>query len=211
MTIKVCGINHFDSLKTIAGFRPDYVGFIFYQKSPRHFSLPTLPNLSKVKKTGVFVDAEMNDILNKQKALNLDAIQLHGHESVDYIFNLKTALSSDIEIFKAIAVAHEKDFEVIHTYEKHIDLFILDTKTPLKGGSGKQFNWDLLQFYDSKTPFLLSGGIGPKDAGKVLEIFNKYPNMTGVDINSKFEISPGWKSVDKVEKFIKTFKTENYV
>ncbi len=211
MKVKICGINDIDSMKALSGLQPDYFGFIFYQKSPRFFSLSALPELSDTKKVGVFVDADTDYIVRKKVDLGLDVIQLHGNESSDYILKLKSELQDSIEIFKAISISTEKDFEIISQYQELVDLFILDTKTPLKGGSGKQFDWDLLQHYPVEKPFLLSGGIGPDDAEAVLEIYKRHPLMAGVDINSKFEISPGLKSVKDVQNFLKTIKTKDHV
>ncbi len=207
MQIKVCGMNDVENLKAIAAFQPDYFGFIFYEKSPRLVTLNNLPKLENIKTTGVFVDAEIDFVLLNQKRLDLKAIQLHGNESKTYVSDLKAKLPSEVELLKALSIARAEDFEMTKTYEGLIDKFVLDTKTPLKGGSGKQFDWQLLEHYASETPFLLSGGIGPDDAETVKEVYNRHPNMEGVDINSKFELKPGLKSVEDIKTFITNLNT----
>lgn len=207
MHVKVCGMNDIDNLKAIAAFQPDYFGFIFYEKSPRAFTLQNLPELQNIKKVGVFVNAEVDFILEIQKRLKLNIIQLHGSESKTDIIDLKTKLSGEVQMFKALSIETAKDFEKTEMYDNLIDTFILDTKTPLKGGSGKKFNWQLLESYNAQSPFLLSGGIGPEDAKTIKDVYQRHPKMIGVDINSRFEIKPGLKSVQDINTFITTLNT----
>jgi phosphoribosylanthranilate isomerase len=206
MVVKVCGMNEVGNLEAISAFKPDYFGFIFYEKSPRNFSLEQLPDLKNIKTVGVFVNAEIDIILNNQLKYNLNAIQLHGNETVEYILELKKSLKDDVQIFKALSVSEVKDFSDIKNYECHVDLFILDTKTPLKGGSGKKFDWDLLEHYKLCKPFLLSGGVGPKDSEEIFKAKFQHKNMIGIDINSKFEVEPGLKDVDQLSSFITNIK-----
>lgn len=199
-------MNNLENLKAISVFKPDYIGFIFYDKSPRNFTLEALPNFKVTKKIGVFVNEDITAIAKQQKILQLHGIQLHGKESQDYILNLKKMIPSEVEIFKAISIENQEDFIQIRTYENLVDLIILDTKTPLKGGSGKQFNWNLLQHYNADIDYLLSGGISVNDVDELKKIHKKHPKMKGVDINSKFELQPGLKSVEKVQSFINNIK-----
>lgn len=207
MHVKVCGMNDIDNLKAIAAFQPDYFGFIFYEKSPRAFTLQNLPELQNIKKVGVFVNAKADFILEIQKRLKLNIIQLHGSESKTDITDLKTKLSGEVQMFKALSIETAKDFEKTEMYDNLIDTFILDTKTPLKGGSGKKFNWQLLENYNAQSPFLLSGGIGPEDAKTIKDVYQRHPKMIGVDINSRFEIKPGLKSVQDINTFITILNT----
>jgi len=202
MKVKVCGMKDVDNLKAIAAFQPDYFGFIFYEKSPRSFTLNILPKLENIKTTGVFVDAEIDFVLLSQKRLDLKAIQLHGNESKPYVSDLKAKLPSEVELLKALSMATAKDFDMTERYDNFIDAFVLDTKTPLKGGSGQKFDWQLLEHYNAESPFLLSGGIAPEDALMIKDIYQRHPKMIGVDINSKFEIKPGLKSVEDINTFI---------
>jgi len=207
MKLKVCGMKDVDNLKAVAEFQPDYFGFIFYEKSPRAFTLQNLPELQNIKRVGVFVNAEIDFIVNKQEQLAINVIQLHGDESKAYISDLKAKLPAEIQFFKALSMATAKDFDMTERYDDLIDAFVLDTKTPLKGGSGQKFNWQLLEHYNAERPFLLSGGIAPEDAHRIKDIYQRHPKMIGVDINSRFEINPGLKSVEDINTFITTLNS----
>lgn len=207
MKVKVCGMTAVENLKAIQAVQPDYFGFIFYDKSPRSVQLNGIQNIQNIKKIGVFVDESIDVILLKQKQFNLDGIQLHGHENADKIKKLKKSLPKNIKVFKAISIKSQSDFKVIQNYEEIIDKIILDTKTNLRGGSGQQFDWELLENYTFDIPFLLSGGIGSNDVEQVLKLYNKYPKMVGVDINSKFEIEPGIKNTEQVKLFINNLQS----
>lgn len=207
MRVKVCGMTEIENLQAIAMAKPDYFGFIFYEKSPRAINIKTLPNFKNIQKIGVFVNATHDFILQNQKQYKLNGVQLHGEENVSYLKALKEKSPQNLKIFKAISVGNASDFKAISRYENLVDMIVLDTKTKLRGGSGQQFDWNLLNYYDAEIPFLLSGGINENDAQKVLELKTIHPKMIGVDINSKFEIKPGIKDVDKVNTFItKNFK-----
>lgn len=206
MDIKVCGMNNTDNLEAIANFQPDYFGFIFYDKSPRCLSLDSIPVFQHTNNVGVFVDESIDVILQMQKRHDLHGIQLHGNESVEKVKEIRNKLPLDVEIFKAISVIEAEDFVMIEKYENYVDVFVLDTKTKLKGGSGKKFNWDLLKYYNTDLPFLLSGGIGPNDFDAVNNIYENHRNMLGVDLNSKFEVEPGLKNVEVLENFIMKLK-----
>lgn len=207
MKVKVCGMTAVENLKAIQAVQPDYFGFIFYDKSPRSVQLNGIQNIQNIKKIGVFVDESIDVILIKQKKFNLDGIQLHGHENPDKIKKLKKSLPKNIKVFKAISIKSQSDFKVIQNYEDIIDKIILDTKTNLRGGSGQQFDWELLENYTFDIPFLLSGGIGSNDVEQVLKLYNTYPKMVGVDINSKFEIEPGIKNTEQVKLFINNLQS----
>ena len=206
--IKVCGMNNLENLSVIERLNPDYFGFIFFPKSPRNFDRFSIPSFQNTKKVGVFVNEEIGEIVELQNQFQLNAVQLHGDEDVDYVNQLKSKLLDSVEIFKAISVIEEEDFKKITPFENVVDLIILDTKTKLRGGSGEKFDWRLLDNYNSDIPFLLSGGIQQGDAEQVSELYDKYDKMLGLDINSKFEIEPGLKDKIKVERFIKNI--ENY-
>ena len=207
MEVKVCGMTVIKNLEAIQVAQPSYFGFIFYEKSPRAVHLAKIPYFKNTKKIGVFVDKNIEVMLSKQKQFNLDGIQLHGNENVDKIKKLKKLLPKNIEISKAISIKDQSDFELIKNYDNLVDKIILDTKTNLKGGSGQQFDWELLENYTFNIPFLLSGGIGPNDTEQILKLYNKYPKMAGVDINSKFETEPGLKNAEQVKQFINTLQS----
>jgi len=202
MKIKICGMNNLDNLSRLEALKPDYFGFIFYAKSPRNFNRFSIPEFENTKTVGVFVNEEILEVIKLQKEFQLDAIQLHGDENEGYCLQLKSKLPNGIELFKAISIKDKADFNTISNYERGVDVIILDTKTNLRGGSGKKFNWNLLDHFKSTIPFLLSGGIDENDAENLCNLYNLYDQMLGVDINSKFEMAPGLKDNIKVERFI---------
>ncbi|RLZ08334.1 phosphoribosylanthranilate isomerase [Faecalibacter macacae] len=210
--VKVCGNNSVENFKALTKIEPDYVGFIFYPKSPRFIKDESIfeifPNAERV---GVFVNESVEKIIQKVKQFELDVVQLHGDETPSFCQELIEAkhqqlLTSeqflDFKIWKAIGVNETTDFEQLKGYQQVVDSFVLDTKSTQYGGSGKKFDWQLLKNYQLSTPFLLSGGIQLEDA-LVLKNF-KHPQCIGFDINSGFEIEPGIKNIEKVKQFIDT-------
>ncbi|MBV7269922.1 phosphoribosylanthranilate isomerase [Winogradskyella luteola] len=198
MKLKVCGMKH--NIAVIAQLQPDYLGFIFYEKSPRNFegTIPKFPQ--NIKKVGVFVDEKVEVIVDKIEKYQLDAIQLHGHESPEVCRLLK---STNKDIIKVFSIKDEFDFSVLKPYEDYVDYFLFDTKGKLPGGNGYTFNWDVLKGYPSTKPYFLSGGIGLDELEKIKAFksitASKYCHA--IDVNSKFEIEPGLKSIEDLEKF----------
>ena len=194
-------MKYIENIKSIADLSPDYLGFIFYAHSKRYFT-DTLPELPKhIKKTGVFVNEELAVVISLQKKHQLQALQLHGDESVAYIQELKSHISNKVEIIKVVSIDDTANFEVLVPFEKEIDYFLFDTKGKERGGNGIQFDWSVLKAYPFSKPFFLSGGIGPNDAESVKEIEKKGLPIYAVDINSKFEDKPGLKNSIQVINF----------
>ncbi|MDD5861262.1 MAG: phosphoribosylanthranilate isomerase [Prevotella sp.] len=158
---------------------------------------------------GVFVDDMPQNIVTRVYNYHLSYVQLHGHESPVMIDNLRRTLDPDIapgiKIIKALPVKTADDLKATEDYEGHVDLFLFDAKGPLAGGNGTQYDWDILRAYHGNTPFLLSGGIGPDDVDRV-KAFH-HPMFRGIDLNSKFEIRPGYKDVEKLRKFIESLRS----
>lgn len=203
MKLKVCGMKYQDNMNQVANLQPDYMGFIFYEKSPRYFNdiIPDLPD--SIKKTGVFVNEELTEVIHKIKAYDLQAVQLHGNESPGYCKHL---MPYEVEIIKVFSIKDEFDFEVLKPYESVCDYFLFDTKGKLPGGNGYAFNWNVLKDYQSAKPFFLSGGIG-LDQTRTIESFmgtRVSKNCYAIDVNSKFEIEPGLKDIEQ----LKTFKAD---
>ncbi len=190
----------------VAKLQPDYLGFIFYDKSPRNFTDNKIPSLpTGIKKVGVFVNAEIDYIIEKLKKLDLNVIQLHGEESVDYCTDLKTRCKADsieIDLWKVFSIKDAFDFSVLKNFEPYVDKFLFDTKGKEKGGNGYTFDWQLLKEYPSEKPFILSGGIGLEELEKLRLIFQTQLPIYAVDINSKFEDKPGLKNTQDLKKFI---------
>jgi phosphoribosylanthranilate isomerase len=204
MKIKVCGMLHQENIAAVAALEPDYMGFIFYGPSPRFAGelpvevLESIPHT--INKTAVFVNESaevINQIINKY---NFDFVQLHGNESPDFCNSLR----DQAIVIKAFGVNNDFDFNQLAAYENKVDLFLFDTKTDLHGGSGQAFDWDIIDKYDMEIPFFVSGGISPDNIAEVKYI--NHPRFYGVDLNSKFEDSPGIKNIEKLEIAFNTIK-----
>ena len=178
---------------------PDMMGFIFWQGSKRYVSeVPSY--LPKCTRVGVFVNPTEEEVMQKVKDFGLNAIQLHGEETPDFCRRIKS--TTGLPIIKAISVEkNDSSLFTLHSslYEEIVDFFIYDTKCKCVGGSGEQFNWDILQSYQGNTPFLLSGGIGPGDEEKVRRWC--HPKCIGIDLNSRFETAPAYKDTEALIKF----------
>jgi phosphoribosylanthranilate isomerase len=190
MKLKICGMKYSENIQEVAQLQPDYLGFIFYEKSPRFFKgeIPILPK--STQKVGVFVDAYLDDILNKISRFNLQIVQLHGNESPEFC---KLFQHMDIEIIKVFSVDDNFNFQTIQPYEAVCDYFLFDTKGGNPGGNGTVFNWQILKNYPSKKPFFLSGGIGLEEIETIKQL--NLP-IHAIDINSKFETKPGLKNLE---------------
>ena len=196
--IKVCGMTQADNIRETEALGVDLIGFNFYPKSPRCLcQMPGyLPRLAK--RVGVFVNQPKEELAMYTDRFGLDYLQLHGTESPGYCHTLQSA---GFRLIKAFAIAQAKDLEATQAYEGLCDYFLFDTKTPSYGGSGKQFDWTLLKHYQGQTPFLLGGGINAYSA-KAIRAF-RHPRLAGVDLNSRFELSPGVKDVERLRRFLK--------
>lgn len=200
--IKVCGMREPDNIRDILTLYPDFLGLIFYPKSSRYVTSPTIINNIRfgqnIKKTGVFVNATEDEIMQKVKLYELQAVQLHGEESVVLCRSLR---NKGVLVLKAFQIYAAEDFEDTLLYNDQVDYFLFDTKTASYGGSGSKFDWSLLDAYHGNTPFFLSGGIGPDDVQAIQKI--NHPLFRGVDLNSRFEIAPAIKSYKLLQQFIK--------
>lgn len=196
--IKVCGMTEAENIRNVEQLGVDMIGFIFYPKSPR--CLCQMPEYLPVhaKRVGVFVNENKEDILMYADRFALNYIQLHGNESPEYCRSLR---SNGLHLIKAFSISQPKDLTEVSAYKGLCDYYLFDTKTPQYGGSGNQFDWSLLnRYYSETTPFLLSGGINPYSAKAIREFH--HPRLAGVDINSRFETSPGIKDVERIERFL---------
>jgi phosphoribosylanthranilate isomerase len=204
MKIKVCGLRDPDNIKAISALAPDYMGFIFHERSPRfvdELSLEILEALpATINKTAVFVNENAETINKLIDKYNFDFIQLHGDESPDFCNSFRDKAI----VIKAFGVNDDFDFKQLVKYNKKVDLFLFDTKTDKHGGSGIIFDWSILDKYELDVPFFLSGGISLDNIEEVKYI--NHPKLYGIDLNSKFEVSPGLKSIEKLEKAFNIFK-----
>ncbi len=204
MIIKVCGMRNPDNIREIESAGADWMGFIFYPPSCRNVEETPAYLPARCKKVGVFVNATYDFIVDKVNEFHFDFIQLHGNESPAYCQKIRTCLPKDTGIIKMFAVENDADIRVSQTYEGLVDYFLFETKCQSYGGSGKQFDWNILHSYNGATPFLITGGINPEDYDKVKAF--SHPKMTGVDINSRFELAPCVKDVQLVKRFIENVK-----
>lgn len=207
-----------ENIREVASLGIDYIGMIFWSKSPRNVTMiPThagiIPDRASTlsttgknvpRRVGVFVDEMPQNIITRVVSYQLDVVQLHGQESPTVIRNLRATLDPDlcpgIQIWKAVSVSTPADIACCRDYEDCVDAFLFDTRSPSVGGSGRQFDWSILDAYDGQLPFMLSGGIGPDDADHIRAY--SHPRLMGIDLNSRFETSPAQKDVAALRRFL---------
>lgn len=208
MKIKVCGMKYPENIEGVSALQIDFMGFIFYEKSPRFVGdLPLcgLQNLrnNSLKKVGVFVDSNMDFIKKKSVDFSLDFIQLHGNESPEFCEKIKA--ETGLPIIKAFGIENENDFENTKKYAQTCEYFLFDTKSAKHGGSGEKFAWDILNKYTGETAFFLSGGISADDAKTLKTI--KHSKLFAIDLNSKFESESAVKNIPLLKRFLKEIQS----
>lgn len=198
--IKVCGMREAENIREAEALGIDWMGFIFWPKSSRYVAeRPTyLP--TRCKRVGVFVDEQIEQVRHIAEDYALDIIQLHGNESPEYARTL-----GGRTLIKAFNIATADDLAQTRPYEGIVDLFLFDTKGRTVGGNGEKFDWTVLESYQGATPFLLSGGIGPDDAERIRTF--RHPRCIGIDLNSRFEVSPAFKDIDRLRGFVKQIRS----
>lgn len=206
MLIKICGLKYADNIDELAQHSINMMGFIFYPKSPRfvdeYLDVITLKTIPKsIDKVGVFVNQSLEEIQQKKELFQLDYIQLHGDESPQFCQYIQ---SLNMRVIKAFQLDENFNFSGLKKYQNHCEYFLFDTKISTYGGSGKAFDWTILNQYLLTTPFFLSGGIGLENSGEALSFFHS--QLVGFDINSKIELKPGLKSIDKAISLIKKIR-----
>ncbi len=203
MIIKVCGMREPENIRAVERLGVDWMGFIFYPRSPRYVAARPSYLPSACRRVGVFVNSSVEDILLTVKSFGLDYIQLHGSESPAFCAELKSAANSGI--IKAFSIASADDFRRTAQYESSCDYFLFDTACAGYGGSGRTFDWSLLEAYNGQTPFLLSGGIGPDSVEPLRQL--SHPRWAGIDLNSGFETAPALKDPALLQSFINQINT----
>lgn len=199
--IKVCGMTEADNIRAIEQLGVDMIGFIFYPKSPRCLCEKPQYLPLRAKRVGVFVNESKENILMYTDRFSLNYVQLHGNESPDYC---RTLHNNGLRLIKAFSISLPKDLFDVSDYDGLCDYYLFDTKTPQYGGSGNQFDWNILHRYNGSTPFLLSGGINPYSVKAIKEFH--HPRLAGIDLNSRFETAPGLKDVERIEIFLKELR-----
>ncbi len=195
MMVKVCGMRQADNIRAVEALGVDLMGFIFYPRSPRYAA--QMPEyLPACRRVGVFVDANIEDVVDIAARWDLWAAQLHGSESADECRQLR---ASGLKVIKAFGVGMGLPSR-LDEYDGCCDLFLFDTACKEHGGSGRRFDWNALRDYHGDTPFLLSGGIGPDSASQLAQF--SHPRWAGIDVNSAFELSPGLKDTSTLQRFL---------
>ena len=201
--LKICGMKYPENIKEISTLNPDYLGFIFWEKSSRNMNLETIPEIpNNIKKVGVFVNASIQEIIQKVNQHQLDIVQLHGNESVNYCRNVKKL---GVEVIKVFSIGDKFDFTTIKEYVLFVDYFLFDTKGKLPGGNGITFDWKIVENYPYEKPFFLSGGIGKTEVDAIKDFVKTdvAKKCIAIDVNSRFETKPAYKSEIKLRKFKK--------
>jgi len=205
--LKVCGMRETVNILEVASLQPDYMGFIFYEKSKRFvgndFSIsanfpPT------IKRVGVFVNEKIDAVEKLVSNYKLDYVQLHGDETPEVC---RVLMNDRIGVIKVFSIDKEFDFSKTKPYEPYSDFFLFDTKSESYGGSGKSFDWNLLKKYNQQIPFFLSGGLSPYNIQNLEELQGM--NLHAIDINSGVETAPGLKDGTKI-KSIKNILNPNF-
>jgi phosphoribosylanthranilate isomerase len=215
--IKICGMRSEPNIRALSVGEgsdesvPNYMGFIFYAASPRYvgdtFTLQTIRSVPETVRTVcVVVDATADRITTLAQHYGFHAVQLHGNESPEFCRQLRTVLPRGVEVWKALSIATADDMARAADYAHAADRLLFDTKGASHGGNGTRFDWSLLEQYNSETPFFLSGGISADDVDEIVLLARRHKRLCGVDVNSRFETSPGVKDVAAVQEFVRTLR-----
>lgn len=201
LKVKICGLTQAANVAAVSELHPDYLGFIFYSPSPRYISQVSAELIKYVplplKTVGVVVNEDFQTTKSLIQQHQLKAIQLHGQENPDFCAAIK---AENIEVIKAFGVHDSFDFSKLDAYQSVVDYFLFDTQSAGHGGSGKRFDWTLLEKYHLDKPYFLSGGIGPEHAQQIKQITDE--RLYAIDLNSRFEVQAGLKNVDELEEFL---------
>ncbi|MCC5938869.1 MAG: phosphoribosylanthranilate isomerase [Lunatimonas sp.] len=209
MIIKVCGMRDPENIRQlIEAPKPDLMGLIFYPKSSRYVAELAedrgFYRSLDIPKVGVFVNAHIGELVDAVREYGLEYVQLHGDEDLTYIASLRVVLP--VKIIKVFRIDTTWEWKYAEPFVNQVDWFLFDTQTPQYGGSGHAFSWDILRSYPFDQPFLLSGGITESHSEEIKALMGAIPAMHGVDINSRFELSPGVKDIAMVKTFMQKLR-----
>ena len=196
--IKICGLKDRENILDVIGLQPDYIGFIFHAPSSRfvdQLDPEWVKTLQGAKKTGVFVNHPLEEVQAAINAYGFQAVQLHGDESPAYCMALRT---QRVEVIKAFGIGAEYDWSHLIPYEDAADYYLFDTQSIQYGGTGKVFDWKLLEDYPSDKSYFLSGGLRYENIREALGLNDS--RCYALDLNSKFETSPGVKNIELLKK-----------
>ncbi|MGE4513578.1 MAG: phosphoribosylanthranilate isomerase [Chryseobacterium sp.] len=208
--LKVCGLTQLQQIQELISMNIDFLGFIFYEKSPRyvlnHLSLEKLSMIKHNGKTGIFVNENIEKITATAERAKLNFIQLHGDEDENFILELREKLNPEIEIIKVIRIGNQNPDELqktINDQTSAVNYLLFDTDSKAFGGTGRTFNWNLLNEIEMSLPYFLSGGISEENIQNINALHQK---PFALDINSKFETEPGIKDVERIKMFKNTIE-----
>ena len=208
--LKVCGLTKMDQIQELISLNTDFLGFIFYEKSPRfvlnHLSLEEISEINHQGKVGVFVNETIEKIVKISEKAKLSFIQLHGDEDEKFILQLRQILGNNIKIIKVIRIGNQSFDELQKTINQQpstVNYLLFDTDSKTFGGTGKTFDWQILNEIEIPIPYFLSGGISLENIHQ-LSTINQQP--LALDINSKFETEPGIKNLEKIKNFTQIVK-----
>lgn len=206
MKLKVCGLTQWEQIQALIALGVDYLGFIFYPKSPRyvlnHLSLEKIAEIPFAQKVGVFVNEDLEHLLKIINTAKLNWVQLHGNEDEIYLQKLKQKLNSEVKIIKACRVGETLNLPKNH---QNIDFLLFDTDSKAYGGTGKTFDWQFLNQLNLKQKYFLSGGVS---IDNLSQIKNLKTRPFALDINSKFETSVGIKDIELIKQMRNLIKEE---
>ncbi len=201
LLLKVCGLREPANAAAVAGLSPDFIGFIFHAASSRY--APTELSGATARalpggpaRVGVFVDADLQTMHTIATEYGLDFVQLHGHETPADCAALQAA---GLQVIKAIAIGEKLNLSTLRLFVPHVNYFLFDTLGHAPGGNGIVFDWQILRHYDLPIRYLLAGGIGPEHAAELVQL--ELPGLAGIDVNSRFEIGPGFKDIKALADF----------
>lgn len=203
MIVKVCGMREAENIRAVEQAGADWMGFIFYPLSPRFVNVKPDYLPAYAKRVGVFVDEHTESILRYVEEYRLDMVQLHGNEQPEQCAWLR---AQGVGVVKAFPIKDEESLQQVMLYKGTCDYYLFDTACSGYGGSGKRFDWTVLNAYAEDTPFLLSGGLSPDSADAISRF--THPQLAGVDLNSGFECSPGIKDESSIKRFIQILKQQ---
>ena len=194
LQVKVCGMKDDQNISELIKLPIDYIGFIFYDQSPRHvYKIPLVQIPASIKKVGVFVNDTVNNIRKKLDE-GLHVIQLHGAETPEFC---KEIQDLGVPVIKAFGIHEEFNWATLENYVSHVDYFLFDTRGKQHGGTGQTFNWQVLKGYKLHIPYFLSGGLSKQNIKAASLIGDK--RLIGLDLNSKFELKPGLKNINELQ------------
>ena len=210
--LKVCGLTKLNQIEELISLNTDFLGFIFYEKSPRYvlnsLTLNQIKSIDHRGKVGVFANENISEIVEISEKAGLNFIQLHGDENDDFIVDLRNMLDDETGIIKVVRIGDQSSNEIQNTVNcqlSTVNYLLFDTNSKSFGGTGKSFDWQILNEIAITKPYLLSGGISEENIGN-LKLLKQKP--FALDINSKFEIEPGNKDIGKIINFKNTLSHE---